>query len=67
VGAARLSGALETVLAESGVGLLAKPMALFEQARDAARAALGDDEYERARTEGESEPIEDALATVGMA
>jgi predicted ATPase len=67
VGAARLSGALATVLAESGVGLLAKPMALFEEARDAARTALGDDEYERARAEGESEPIEDALATVGMA
>jgi predicted ATPase/DNA-binding SARP family transcriptional activator len=65
-GAARLSGALDGVFAETGVALLAHPMALFDEARGAARNALGDAEYERARAEGESESVEEALASVGM-
>jgi predicted ATPase/DNA-binding SARP family transcriptional activator len=64
--AARLAGTTDRVLAESGVGLLAGPRALFDEAKEAAEAALGEEEYERARAEGESTSVEDALAAVGM-
>jgi hypothetical protein len=46
--AARLAGSTDAVVAESGVGLLAGPRALLAEAKEAARAALGDEEYERA-------------------
>jgi predicted ATPase/DNA-binding SARP family transcriptional activator len=64
--AARLAGAADTVLAESGVGLLPGPWALFDEAKAEARAALGDAEYETAHAEGAAGSLASTLVEVGM-
>jgi predicted ATPase/Tfp pilus assembly protein PilF len=64
--AARLSGATDALVDESGVGILARPYDLFRDAKEAARAAIGDEAFEAEYSTGRSVTLEEVLADAGM-
>jgi hypothetical protein len=53
------------VLAESGVALLAVATTALEDARESARAALGEAGYATAHARGRALPVEGVLAETG--
>jgi hypothetical protein len=63
---ARLAGALDALLAESGVGLLGSSRATLEGGTEAARTEIGDAAYAEAHDAGTRAPVRDVLAGAGV-
>ncbi len=65
-GAAALGGVADGLLAEAGVALQAREQERFQRAKEAARAALGDEAYEATHAEGREAPLREALTAAGL-
>jgi predicted ATPase/DNA-binding SARP family transcriptional activator len=59
--AAHLAGVADGLLEDAGVQLQPTELALFDEAKEATREQLGDDEYARTHDGAMAEPLEEAL------
>jgi predicted ATPase/DNA-binding SARP family transcriptional activator len=66
LGAARLAGVADGLLADAGVSLQTHEQKLFDDAKVAARELLGDEEYRAAYDWGRSTEPRDALVAAGL-